>query len=87
MNNKKVYCSECKWFYFVVGFLENKEINYCQHLDNFDNKETWCYRKNYQIKKDRKPHILNKYNDCKLFENKDIWVSTLPDKKWWQVWK
>jgi hypothetical protein len=60
---EKIYCKDCK--YFKKGYILT--WNTCNHSKCFEIKDFPIEPEVIRIKN---YHILNKYNDCKLFERK-----------------
>lgn len=69
MENKKVYCSECKFWKTENYVLKCTKKVYNEVPVN----DTWQFRANSQ--KERtivEAHIQNKFNNCEFYEPKPI---------------
>jgi hypothetical protein len=56
----RVFCEKCKHLIWKGHYR-------CRHPNNIKHKKTW-YSESVEFKEYRKPHRINKRNNCRLFE-------------------
>jgi len=73
----KIYCKNCKWFYFashLINYKEGRSNYYCLYPDNkceyLDYKGDTCLHR-----ESTEPKIINKNFECEWYKRK-FW-------KWW----
>lgn len=65
----KIFCIECKYLFEEKRLNFDPDFSMCQHPENLTYIETWRERIPRQIVL---PKFLNKNNDCKYFEKKEL---------------